>query len=245
VAKQTQEANSAPPEAGRRQERAHRILDAAAALILRWGYNKTTIDDIARQAGVAKGTIYLHWKTREELFAALMRREKLALGEEIRQAIAADPAGATLGGMLKHSARALLQSPLMKAVLLRDMEVLGKLARTQHSSALYAEQLAGFTAYLELLREQHLVRTDLSLRAQVYVLSAVFTGFFLVAPLMPDAFLLSDDDLADLLAETIHRALEPDRAAPAGELQTASSVLLDYLDRSMTTAQEQLQEEVK
>lgn len=245
MAKQTQEENSAPPEAGRRQERAHRILDAAAALILRWGYNKTTIDDIARQAGVAKGTIYLHWKTREELFAALMRREKLALEEEIRQAIAADPAGATLGGMLKHSARALLQSPLMKAVLLRDMEVLGKLARTQHSSALYAEQLAGFTAYLELLREQHLVRTDLSLRAQVYVLSAVFTGFFLVAPLMPDAFLLSDDDLADLLAETIHRALEPDRAAPAGELQTASSVLLDYLDRSMTTAQEQLQEEVK
>jgi AcrR family transcriptional regulator len=245
VAKQTQEANSAPPEAGRRQERAHRILDAAAALILRWGYNKTTIDDIARQAGVAKGTIYLHWKTREELFAALMRREKLALGEEIRQAIAADPAGATLGGMLKHSARALLQSPLMKAVLLRDMEVLGKLARTQHSSALYAEQLAGFTAYLELLREQHLVRTDLSLRAQVYVLSAVFAGFFLVAPLLPDGFLLADNDLADLLAETIHRALEPDRAAPAGELQTASSVLLDYLDRSMTTAQEQLQEEVQ
>ncbi len=49
----------------KRQERAERILDAAAALIQRWGYNKTTIDDIAKQAGVAKGTIYLHWKTRD------------------------------------------------------------------------------------------------------------------------------------------------------------------------------------
>jgi AcrR family transcriptional regulator len=245
VARQIQEANTAPPEADKRQERAHRILDAAAALILRWGYNKTTIDDIARQAGVAKGTIYLHWKTREELFAALMRREKLALGETIRQAIAADPAGGTLGGMLKHSARALLARPLMKAVLLRDMDVLGKLAQTEHQSALYAEQLAGFTAYLELLREQGLVRTDLSLRAQVYVLSAVFTGFFLAAPLMPHGFLVADEELVDLLAETIHRTLEPDRTPAAAGLETASNILLDYLNRSMITAQEQLQEEVK
>lgn len=49
-------------ERSKRQERAHRILDAAAELVLRWGYKKTTIDDIAKQAKVAKGTIYLHWK---------------------------------------------------------------------------------------------------------------------------------------------------------------------------------------
>src|SRR5690242_21044928 len=104
VAKQTQEANSAPPEAGRRQERANRILDAAAALILRWGYNKTTIDDIARQAGVAKGTIYLHWKTREDLFAALMKRERFELSQDFKQRIDADPAGWTLRSMLRHSA---------------------------------------------------------------------------------------------------------------------------------------------
>ena len=76
-----------PQEVSRRQERAHRILDAAAALILRWGYNKTTIDDVSRQAGVAKGTINLHWKTREELFAALIKREKVELAEDLKQRI--------------------------------------------------------------------------------------------------------------------------------------------------------------
>src|SRR6478672_1579101 len=101
---QTQERTLAPPEADRRQERAERILDAAAALIMRWGYNKTTIDDIARQAGVAKGTIYLHWKTREDLFAALLKREKAELADDLKQRIAADPAGATLRGLFKHSA---------------------------------------------------------------------------------------------------------------------------------------------
>ena len=112
---QHQEANTQPTEAYKRRQRAQRILDAAAALILRWGYNKTTIDDIARQSGVAKGTIYLHWKTREDLFTALMKREKAELAADVQQRIAADPAGATLRGLLKHSALALMQRPLMKA----------------------------------------------------------------------------------------------------------------------------------
>ena len=41
-------------EGSKREQRAERILDAAAELMLRWGYNNTTIDDIARLAGVAK-----------------------------------------------------------------------------------------------------------------------------------------------------------------------------------------------
>jgi hypothetical protein len=76
-----------------------------------------------------------------------------------------------------------------------------------------------------LLREQDLVRTDLSLRAQVYMLSAIFAGFFLVAPLVPDEFMLSDEELADLMAETVHCTLEPGRAVPSDALQTASHAL--------------------
>ena len=241
MAQQSQEAGTREPEVSRREARAHRILDAASTLILRWGYHKTTIDDIAREAGVGKGTLYLHWKTREELFAALIKREKVEMAEEIKQRIERDPAGATLRGLLKHSTLALLKRPLMKAVLLRDMDVLGKLARSEHSSAAYAEQLTGFTTYLQLLREQGLVRSDLSMQAQVYTLSAIFAGFFLVAPLLPDEFMLSDEELAELLAETVHCALEPSRAVPSAALQTASHAFTQYLDRSMAVAQEQFQ----
>jgi AcrR family transcriptional regulator len=145
LADQNQELSTQQREAYKRLQRAQRILDAAAVLILRWGYNKTTIDDIARQAGVAKGTIYLHWKTREDLFAALMKREKAELAADVQQRIAADPSGATLRGLLKHSALALMQRPLMKAVLLRDMDVIGKLAHSEQASAAYLERLAGFT----------------------------------------------------------------------------------------------------
>ena len=240
MAHQSQGASTHEPEGERREARAKRILDAASTLILRYGYHKTTIDDIAREAGVGKGTLYLRWNTREALFAALILREKVAMAQDIKQRIACDPVGATLRGLLKYAALALMQRPLLKAVLLRDTEVFGKLAQREQSSALSAEVLAGFTAYLQGLREQGLVRTDLSLQAQATIFSSIFTGFFLAAPLLPDAFKPSDEELAELMAETGHRTLEPGDTVPSGALQIASHTLTQYLNRSMAGAQERL-----
>jgi AcrR family transcriptional regulator len=218
----------------RQEVRADRILDAAGSLILRWGYNKTTIDDIAREAGVAKGTIYLHWTTREELFVALIRRERAALRGDVNQRVRADPGGATLRVFFRQSALALFQRPLLKAILVRDMDVIGRLAHGEHTSELRAERLAGFTAYLEFLREHGLVRTDLSLQAQVYSLSAIFMGFFLVAPLMPEGWTPSDEEIAELLAETVHRTLESGRAAGPEEIQQVSAHFLSYLEGDLS-----------
>jgi AcrR family transcriptional regulator len=245
LAHRSQGASTHEPEGERREARAQRILDAASTLILRYGYHKTTIDDIAREAGVGKGTLYLHWNTREALFTALVLREKVAMAEDIKQRIACDPAGATLRGLLKHAALALMQRPLLKAVLLRDTEVFGKLAQREQSSAASAEVLAGFTAYLQGLREQGLVRTDLSLQAQAAIFSSIFTGFFLAAPLLPDAFKPSDEELAELMAETGHRTLEPRDLAPSDAFQSASNTLTQYLNRSVAGAQERLHGDVQ
>jgi len=225
----------------RREARAQRILDAASTLILHDGYDKTAIEDIARKAGVGKGTLYLHWNSREALFAALLLREKVAMAEDIKQRIAGDPAGASLHGLLKHAALALLQRPLLKAFLLRDTQVFGKVVQREQSSALSTEVLAGFTAYLETLRQQELARTDLSLHATVTLFSFIFVGFFLAVPFLPDAFKPSDEELAELIAETGHRTLEPRDPLPESSLQTASHTLTQYLHRSVASAQGQLQ----
>ena len=47
------------------------ILHAAWGLIRHYGYNKTTIDDIAREAKVGKGTVYLYFKSKKEIMLAL------------------------------------------------------------------------------------------------------------------------------------------------------------------------------
>ncbi|GCE28858.1 hypothetical protein KDA_43420 [Dictyobacter alpinus] len=234
-----QETMVAAPESSRREERAKRILDVATTLILRWGYAKTTLNDIASEAGVGKGTLYLHWKSREELFEALITREKIEMAEEIRVQMEQDPQGATLHGILKYSALALLKRPLLKALLLRDTDMLGKLAHDEKGTAAYMEQISGFVTYLQLLREQGLVRTDLSLQLQVYTFSAIFTGFFLVARFLPAEFLLSDELLAEMMAETARRTLEPGGPSSSNAFQAASQAFSDFMDRAVANAQEQ------
>lgn len=49
------------------------ILAAALELFGRYGFRRTSIDDIARQAGVAKGTVYLYVENKEALFRSLAR----------------------------------------------------------------------------------------------------------------------------------------------------------------------------
>jgi AcrR family transcriptional regulator len=52
-----------------------RILDAAAALLPRYGLHKTTMEDIAREAGCARPTVYKHYPSREALLGSLLLRE--------------------------------------------------------------------------------------------------------------------------------------------------------------------------
>jgi len=222
----------------RRQERADRILDAAAELILRWGYKKTTIDDIARQAGVAKGTIYLHWKTREDLFMALLTREDLKLAEDMKQRIASDPEGATLRGFIKQSTTALMKNPLMKALFLNDTDMLGEFASREYSSGTYPQRIENYKVFLEFLRSHGMVSTDIGIREQTYILSAVWIGFLLADPWMPEEFKLSDEEMIEMLADTVQRALEPRNTATgsakdAGSLQEASNALNLYIDQEV------------
>jgi AcrR family transcriptional regulator len=50
------------------------ILDAAERLLAGFGYAKVTMEDVAREAGVGRTTIYLHFKTKEEVALAVLDR---------------------------------------------------------------------------------------------------------------------------------------------------------------------------
>ncbi len=52
------------------QRRRERILDVATELFLQHGYKRTTVDDIAVAAGISKGSVYLHFESKEAVFAA-------------------------------------------------------------------------------------------------------------------------------------------------------------------------------
>lgn len=56
------------------EERRREILDASLALFTEKGYNETTVEDIAGAAGVAKGTIYIYFASKEHILIALKRQ---------------------------------------------------------------------------------------------------------------------------------------------------------------------------
>ncbi|MFI5315584.1 MAG: TetR/AcrR family transcriptional regulator [Myxococcota bacterium] len=77
----------APPAAA--AERRAAILAAAQTCFWRSGIRRTSIEDVAVEAGLAKGTIYLYFRSKEDLFAALAaelcRESLVAVGEALAQ----------------------------------------------------------------------------------------------------------------------------------------------------------------
>jgi AcrR family transcriptional regulator len=77
------------------------ILDAAERLIGVLGYSKTTMDDVARAAGVGKRTIYVHFPSKEEVVLSTIDRIVERLVERLRaHAAAVGPAAGRIRAML-------------------------------------------------------------------------------------------------------------------------------------------------
>ena len=94
-----------PKPASNRAERAadrrQAIFDAALDEFTERGYAATRLDDVARRAGVAKGTIYLHFKDKQALFQELVRAALLPL---IGRLATAPAAGGSVRAVLESFA---------------------------------------------------------------------------------------------------------------------------------------------
>ena len=112
-----------------RAARAEHILDVAADLLGKFGYRKVTVDDIADAADIGKGTIYLHWKTREALFVAVLLREFLGAMDELIAGLRADPQAVLLHRVTRAQFRQIMSRPLLRAIYTGDSELLGNSAR--------------------------------------------------------------------------------------------------------------------
>jgi AcrR family transcriptional regulator len=194
--------------ASKSRERASRILDAAADLLLRWGYKRITMEDIARQAEIGTGTIYLHWKTKEALFEAVMLREAVAVWRTLLARIRLDPEEVLLHRVMRSVFLVTRQRPLARALFTRDRNLLGKLVQGPLMPA--AQQIVPSEEFVAILRHLGLLRLDMSPSSQAYAFSATVTGFSLADPFVEDAATLSLEEKADAMAQIIRRGFEPE-----------------------------------
>src|SRR5579859_2418210 len=66
-----------------RQERANLILQVAEEVMLEKGYYDTSMDEIAARVGVAKGTVYLHFPSKEDLVVAIFEQDVQTFSQAI------------------------------------------------------------------------------------------------------------------------------------------------------------------
>lgn len=70
--------------ARRKAERPAEILDAAFEQFVKHGYAATRLEDVAKEAGVTKGTIYFYFETKERVFEETIRRNSQPIFSELK-----------------------------------------------------------------------------------------------------------------------------------------------------------------
>jgi AcrR family transcriptional regulator len=128
------------------------IVLAGLQLFTQYGYRKTSIDDIARAAQVAKRTVYLHFENKAAVFLAVLEY----LGEQVRQRCAvAESAGGTavdrLTGLLDAYFGMAFELFSKSEHMPELEETFSKLARSRisHLNAEYEQRLARFVRSLQ------------------------------------------------------------------------------------------------
>jgi TetR/AcrR family fatty acid metabolism transcriptional regulator len=72
-------------------DKSRHIIEAAVRVFARKGYYNSRVSDIAREAGVAAGTIYLYFRTKDEILVTLFREKMARFVATVRKAIAREP----------------------------------------------------------------------------------------------------------------------------------------------------------
>lgn len=212
-----------------RKERADKILDTAGDLLLRWGYKRITVDDIAEYAGVGKGTIYLHWKTREDLFNAVLLRESSEVVDELLAEVRKDPETILLHRAVRAQFLAIMRRPIMRAVFTKDLDMLGKMATGGINLALDIQTDEMFVKYLRLLSEHGLVRQDLSPEELYYAWSATTIGFFVIDSFSTQEFPFTLEQRAELLADTLKRVFQAEEGSNQAIVMSIYPQILELL----------------
>ncbi|MBO9102067.1 TetR/AcrR family transcriptional regulator (plasmid) [Rhizobium sp. K1/93] len=65
-----------------------KILDGADQVFMRLGFDAASMDDVRRQAGVSKGTLYVYFDNKEELFSATIERQRATFIATMRMTLA-------------------------------------------------------------------------------------------------------------------------------------------------------------
>jgi AcrR family transcriptional regulator len=186
------------------------ILSAAAEVIIRLGYDKTNMSDIAEEAGLSRRTVYLYFKGKEDLFEELIYREYLLYAQTWLEQVEADPNGGTIGGIYRAIFHAVNRRPLIAAMLRRDRRVVGNYLRKRGN--LFTQMVSGVNtvAFFQALQAAGAVRPDIDAAVILHIVEMLSYGQLTIGEFKPPDQFPPYEAVMEALAVLMDRALQPE-----------------------------------
>jgi AcrR family transcriptional regulator len=190
-------------------EREQRILDAAESIIVRYGYDKTTMNDIANAAGVTRAIAYIHFKNKDALFEALLYRATQRYMQAWLDDFETIPRAGTISGAFRSALYAVNRSPFLSAMMKQDQRVFGGYLRKPGN---LFESIQIGSIWVEALRR---LRSAGAIRAEVdptlfsCIMNALSLGLMTMQGDEKFGALPPFEDLMSGIADMLDRTLAP------------------------------------
>ena len=160
------------------QRRTLAILEKSESILLKYGYSKSTIDEIAYAAKLGKGTIYLHWRSKDDLFQALFYKISAEIVNQLLLAVQTDISILQFDKFISTIYRICHEKELIVALFTRDNKLLGRFLDYRGSSESQMMKLNSLKNSLHMYRQNKLIKDNLSIEAQAHAINMLLIAIF-------------------------------------------------------------------
>jgi TetR/AcrR family transcriptional repressor of uid operon len=165
-------------------ERQGRILDAAERCFVRAGFHRTTMQDVAAEAGMSPGNLYRYFPSKDAIATGIAERDRARLAQDFSVLAEADDFRATFMGLVRKHFE---EEPRERAVLC--LEIWAEATRNPHFAAMTAafdaDVAERLTAVFQRAKANGDVAEGVDPRAAALLLSILADGLFVRRAVAP------------------------------------------------------------
>lgn len=189
--------------------RQNAILTAAEVLFIRYGYDKTSVTDIAKHAGISKGAIYLNFKSKDALFEKLIVIQLTKFGYRWMTHIEDDPQGGTMARIYINMLYAMNGHDFISHMVHQDNHLFGSYLRKPNNIFKDRNQLSTKHEFIILMQQAGCIRKDLDPITTAHVMNILSYGLVSMEQIMHKDDIPPAEDVIKTIAEIMDRALTP------------------------------------
>ncbi len=172
------------------EERKQQILEAAIAVFARLGFRAARMDDVAEQAGLSKAALYLYYKSKDAIIAALLQRLFAQEFKQVQALVESEREGSVVEQLLVLTRQLAAMLQWMSRLMPIAFEFYAIAGRDKQVRQFLKEYFADYRHLLARLIERGIARGELravDAEATAITLVALFEGLALLFFVDPEA----------------------------------------------------------